>query len=92
MARTKIKVALHLPRNTYTTSNTTRNVMTSVSFRESILLMMFLELSMTVVIFTSEGSVRCICARAFFTPFITSTELAPVCFCMTICAPCTPSV
>ena len=57
MERTMMKVALHLPRNRKTTSITTRRVMIMVSFRELMVLMIFVEPSTTVVILMSEGRV-----------------------------------
>ena len=57
IARTMMNVALHLPRKRNTMSATTRKVIIIVSFRELMELMMFRELSTTVVIFMSEGRV-----------------------------------
>ncbi|CDC65189.1 unknown [Bacteroides sp. CAG:770] len=92
MERMMMNVALHLPRNTYTTSMTTRNVIMMVSFRELILLMILSELSMTVAIWISEGSVGSMSFSSSNTPLMTFTVLEPVCFWMTIWAERLPLV
>ena len=57
IASTMMNVALHRPRKRNTMRATTRKVIIIVSFRELMELMMFRELSTTVVIFMSEGRV-----------------------------------
>ena len=90
MESTMMKVALQRPRNANTTSITTRKVIRMVSLRELMVFRMFLELSTTTVIFTSEGRVFSILFISFLIFLITSTVLAPDCFCITIPAPWTP--
>src|SRR5574344_3150564 len=92
IARRMMKVERHLPRNMNTTRATTRKVIKMVSFNELMELMMLRELSFTTWILISEGRVFSIWAIIFFTFLMTFTVLAPDCFWMTICAPCTPLV
>ena len=87
-----MKVARQRPRNTKTTSITTRNVMMIVSRRVLIVLMMLSEESMTVSMWMSEGRSFSISASCFLTSRITLTVLAPVCFWIAIWAERTPPV
>ena len=92
MDSTMMNVALHRPRNTNTTSMTTRNVIRMVSLRVLIVLMILSEESTTVVISISEGRVSLISTNCFLMFLITLTVLAPDCFWMTIWAERTPLV
>ena len=80
IARTMMKVALHLPRKRYTTSITMRNVTRIVSFKELSVLRMLSELSTTVLIWMSEGRFFSMFFIAFLIPLITFTVLASACF------------
>ena len=75
MDRMTMRVPLHRPRNTYTTSITTRKVMRMVSFRELIVFRMLSEESTTVVTLMSEGRFRSNFFISFLTPRITFTVL-----------------
>ena len=92
MESTMMKVALQRPRNTNTTSMTTRKVIRMVSFRVLMVLMMLSEESTMVVISMSEGRFFFISTSCFLMFLMTLTVLAPDCFWMTIWAERTPLV
>ena len=71
---------------------TTRRVMMIVSFKELRVFRMFVELSTTVVIFTSDGSVGSIVLSFSLTLLMTLTVLAPDCFWIAIIAALSPLV
>ena len=89
---TTMRVPLQRPRKTYTTSITTRKVIIMVSFKESMVLMMWSEESMTVTKEISDGRVFSMFFIAFFTSRITWTVLYPDCFWIMIWAPRVPFV
>ena len=75
MDKTTMRVPFNRPRKRKTTSITTMKVMRMVSLREPMVRRMLSELSITVVICTSEGRLRSRRAISFFTLRITSTVL-----------------
>ena len=56
MVRAMINVALHLPKNAYTTNTTRIKVIAIVSFKEFIVRIMLSEVSTITPSFTSDGS------------------------------------
>ena len=90
--RTTMRVPLQRPRKTYTTSITTRKVIIMVSFKESMVLMILSDVSMTVTKEKSAGRVFSMFFMAFFTSRMTWTVLYPDCFWMMIWAPRVPFV
>ena len=75
MDSTTMRVPFRRPRKRNTTSITTRKVMRMVSLREPMVMRILLELSTTVVIFTSAGRLRSSLARVAFTFSMTCTVL-----------------
>ena len=75
-----MKVALHLPKNRYTTSITTKNVIAIVSTNELMVLMILSDVFTITSILTSEGRFFCKFGSISITLLEMFTEFAPDCF------------
>ena len=85
-----MKVALHLPKNRYTTSITTKNVIAIVSTNELMVLMILSDVFTITSILTSEGRFFCKFGSISITLLEMFTEFAPDCFCTIIIPPFFP--
>ena len=90
MVNVIIRVARQRPRNKNTTITTKSKAYITVSTKESMVLRILSEVSTMMPNLTSAGSRFCSEGSMRNTLSEISTELAPLCFWITIIAPCLP--
>ncbi len=89
---TIIIVALQRPRNKNTTIITNNRAYSTVSSREAMVFRMLSDVSTMTPSLTSEGRFFCRRGNIFITDSEICTELAPLCFWITIMAPFSPPI
>ena len=75
-----MNVALHLPKNRYTTTITSKNVIAMVSTKELMVLTILSQVFTITSILTSEGRFFCKVGSIAITLLEMFTEFAPDCF------------